>query len=116
MGQLDLDCSNNTFTTDTGTLAKNIPLLDDFDDGEEVPTFRSTNFSISISRSTQVSTISYLATNSFFLDYTLEVSTLGLQNAAEKEVAKEGGIYKSNARRYSNGRLSNGSRFPKRTF
>ena len=36
--RLDLDCFNITFPTDTETLEKNIPLLDEFDDGDTVST------------------------------------------------------------------------------
>ena len=43
--RLALDCFNNIFSTDTGTLEKNIPLLDEVDDGEISPTCRGLHFS-----------------------------------------------------------------------
>ena len=35
---ISIDCFNNTFSTDTGSLAKNTPLLDNVDDGVIVST------------------------------------------------------------------------------
>ena len=50
--QYYLDCFNNPFSTDTGTLSKNMPLLDEVDNGDSVSTFSSLNFSSCASSST----------------------------------------------------------------
>ena len=42
--QLALDCFNNPFSADSGTPAKNIPLLDEVDGGETVSTLRAIHF------------------------------------------------------------------------
>ena len=60
----DLDCFNNSFSTDTGTPSKNIPPLDEVNDVEIVYTCRELHFSSSSSRSTEVSTIYDLTLNS----------------------------------------------------
>ena len=54
---LALDCFNNTFKTGTRTLEKNLPLIDEIDDGESVSTLNSLCFSIYASCSTQVRNI-----------------------------------------------------------
>ena len=50
---LSIDCFNNKFSTDTGSLAKNTPLLDKVDDGETVSTWHALHFSSSDSCSTE---------------------------------------------------------------
>ena len=62
--QLAQDCFKNTFSPDIGTPAKNIPPLDEVDDGYTVSTFRALYFSSCISPSTSVSTISDMTLNS----------------------------------------------------
>ena len=115
--QLALDCFNNHFSTVTGTPAKNIPLLDEVDDGETFSTCRALYFSSSASRSTEVSTIFGLTFNTASLSASTFVDpAIGSQHAAEKEGAKEGGRYNMTARGYYNGRLPNGRIFLKRTL
>ena len=43
--RLSQDCFNNPFSTDRGTLANNIPPLNEVDDGDAVSTFRELHFS-----------------------------------------------------------------------
>ena len=62
--RLAQDCFNNNFSSDSGTPAKNIPLLDEVDDEYTVSTCRSLKFSTSISPSAAVSTISDLTQSS----------------------------------------------------
>ena len=57
-------CFNDNFSPDRGTPQKNIPPLDDFDDGDTVSTFRALHFSSYISPSAAVGTISYMTLNS----------------------------------------------------
>ena len=117
LGRLALDCFNNPFSTDTGTLENNIPLLDEVDDGETVSTCRALHFSSSGSCSTEVSTISNMTLNSASSSaYTLVASTIGSQHTAEKEGAREGGRYNRAVRGYCNGRLPNGKSCLKRTL
>ena len=52
------DCFNNYFTTDTGTLADNIPSLDDIDNEGTVSTCRSLNYSSSSPNNSDIRTIS----------------------------------------------------------
>ena len=78
--RLAQDCFNNNFSSDSGTPAKNIPLLDEVDDEDTVYTCRSLQFSTSISPSAAVSTISDLTQSS-------------ASHFSEKEEAKLGGIY-----------------------
>ena len=52
--RLSIDFFNNKFSTDTGSLAKNTPLLDKVDDGETVSTWHALNFYSSDYRSTEV--------------------------------------------------------------
>ena len=42
--RIAVDCYNNTFTTDTGTQAKNITSLDYIDNGGNASTCRSLNY------------------------------------------------------------------------
>ena len=87
--QLSLDCFNNKFSNDTGTLAKNIPLLDGVDGGDTVYTCRALHFSSSVFPSTEFSTISDTALiSASFLAYTLVISTIGYQHTAKKEESR----------------------------
>ena len=62
--QLAQDCFNNKSSPDRGTPEKNIPPLDEVDDGDTVSTCLALQFSSCISPSTAVSTISDMALNS----------------------------------------------------
>ena len=62
--RLSQDCFNNKFSSDSGTPAKNIPLLDKVDDEDTVSTFRSLQLSTSVSPSAAVSNISDLTQSS----------------------------------------------------
>ena len=62
--RLAQNCFNNNFSSDSGTPAKNIPLLDEVDYEDTVSTCRSLQFSASISPSAAVSTISDLTQSS----------------------------------------------------
>ena len=62
--RLALDCFNNNILTDTVTLEKNIPPLDEVDEGKKVYTCRAIHFFIYIYPSTEVSTISNITTRS----------------------------------------------------
>ena len=53
-----MDCFNNSFTIDTGTLAKNITSLDDIDNKGTVSTCWSLKYSIYSLRNSYISTIS----------------------------------------------------------
>ena len=106
--RLAFNCFNNTFSTDTGIPEKNIPLLDEIDDGETVSTCRSIHFSSTVYHSTHISTMSDLTLNSAsYSASTLTVYTLGSHNSSEKEVSKEGLRYTGTVRGYCNGRLCN---------
>ena len=80
--RLAQDCFNNNFSSDSGTPAKNIPLLDEVDDEDTVSTFRALQFYTSISPSAAVSTISNLTQSS-------------ASHFSKKEEAKLGGRYRS---------------------
>ena len=56
--RLAQDCFNNNFSPKTGTLAKNIPPLDEVNGGETVFTRRALHFSSCISPSAAARTIS----------------------------------------------------------
>ena len=62
--RLAQDCFNNRFSPDRVTPAKNIPTLDEVDDGDTVSTCRALQFSSCISPSAAVSTISDMILNS----------------------------------------------------
>ena len=62
--RLARDCFNNNFSSDSGTPAKNIPLLDEVDDEDTVSTRRSLQFSTSVSPSAAVRTILNLTQSS----------------------------------------------------
>ena len=82
--QIALDCSNNPSSTDTGTPANIITLLDEVDNGEIVSTCRELHFSSSASRSTEVRTIYNIILNSASLSaYNLTASTIGSQHTAK---------------------------------
>ena len=85
--RLAQDCFNNNFSSDSGTPAKNTPLLDKVDDEDTVSTFRSLQFSTSISPSAAVSTI-------------LDLTQSSASHFSEKEEYKLGGIYNSLTRGY----------------
>ena len=94
MERLALDLFNNPISTDTGTLAKNTPPLDEVVKGETVPTFRALHFSSSISPSVASRTISDITLNiASSISYTLVTSTIGSQNTAVREEYGEGGRY-----------------------
>ena len=114
---LALDCSKNPFSTDTETLTNNISLLDEVDYVETFYTCIDLRFSSSASNSTQVSTFSELTLNSAsFSASTLVASTIGYQNTAIKEGAREGGRYNSTARSYCQLSFYNGNICLKRTL
>ena len=82
---LALDYFNNTFSTDAGTSSKNIPPLDEVEEGETVSICCALHFSSSISPSTAASTISNITPNSDSpISYTLVNSTIGSQHTAER--------------------------------
>ena len=115
--RLAFNCFNNTFSTDTGIPANNIPLLDEINDGETVSTCRSLRFFSSPSRSTEVRNISDITLNSASSSACASVdSTIGSQHTAEKKGAREGGRYNRTTRGYCNGRLPNGNILLKRTI
>ena len=81
--QISVDCFNNTFTTDTGTPAKNIPSFDDFDNEGTVSTFHRLVYSSSYPRNSEIRMIS---------DITVATSpTTYIGHTASKEVGLEGG-------------------------
>ena len=71
-------CFKNNFLPDRGTLAKNIPPLNEVDDGDTVSTFCALHFSSCISTSAAKSTIYDMTINS-----ALSIS-IGSHNIAEK--------------------------------
>ena len=75
-------CFNNKFSPDRGTPAKNIPPLDEVDDGYTVYTCRALHFSIFISPSAALSTISDMTLNS------VSTISIGSEHISEKEEAK----------------------------
>ena len=86
------DCFSNTFKTDTGTPAKNIPSLDDIDNEVTVSTCRSLDYSSSSPHNSEISTIS---------DITIATApTTAIDHTASKEVQLEGGGYNRAARGY----------------
>ena len=62
--RLAQDCLNNNFSSDRRTPENNMPPLDEVDDEDTVYTCHSLQFSISVSFSAAVSTISDLTQNS----------------------------------------------------
>ena len=62
--RLAQDCLNNKFSPDRGTPEKNIPPLDEVDDGDTFSTCRALQFSNCISPYAAVSTISDMTLNS----------------------------------------------------
>ena len=95
--RLAQDCFNNNFSSDSGTPAKNIPLLDEVNDESTVSTCRSLKFSTSFSPSAAVSNISDLTQSS-------------ASHFAEKEEAKMGGRYNRLTRGYCSSKLPNRNR------
>ena len=92
--QLALYLFNNPFSTDTGTPAKNIPLLYEVDDGKKVYTFHALHFSSSSSCSTEVIPISDLNIySSSSSSYNTVASIIEYKNDAIKEVNRECGWY-----------------------
>ena len=81
------DCFNNPFSPDRETPAKNIPPLDEVDDGDIVSTFLAINFSGCIYPSAAVRNISDMTLNS-----ASSVSIVS-QHTDEKEEDKQGGIH-----------------------
>ena len=61
--QLALDFSNNPFSNDTGTPEKNVPPLDEVDEGKTFYTCSEIHFFSSYSPSTDVSNISDITLN-----------------------------------------------------
>ena len=85
LGLLALDLFNSNFSTDTGTTKKNIPPLDELDDGEIVSTCQALHISSYDSRYTEVSTIYYITLNIASLSAsTLVACTIGSKNEDEK--------------------------------
>ena len=101
--RLAQDCFNNNLSSDSGTPAKNTPLLDEVDDESTVSTCRSLQFSTSISPSAAVSTISDLTQSS-------------ASNFAEKEEANMGGRYNRRTRGHCSSNLPNGKRCLQRSL
>ena len=76
--QLARDFLSNPFLTDTWILEKNIPTLDQVNEGEKVSTYCAIHISRSTSTSTEVRTINDIFINSTLLfAYTLVTSTIG---------------------------------------
>ena len=87
--QLALYCFNNTFSTDTGTLAKNIPLLDKVVEGDTFSNFYAIHFSSYISSYTKFRNISDITINSASsISYNPVTSTIKFQHTYEIEEAK----------------------------
>ena len=94
MKRLALDCFRNHFSTDNGTPVKNIPPLYDVDEVETFSTCRSLYFSSSIYPYAEDITISDITINiASPISYNLVTSDIGYQNTAEREEARELGIY-----------------------
>ena len=92
--RLALDFFNSPFSTDTGTIAKKIPPLDELYDGETVSNCQALHFYSYDYRYTEVSTIYGITLNiASFSSSTLVASTIRSQNTAEKEGDMEGGRY-----------------------
>ena len=95
------DCFNNTFTTDTGTLSKNILSLDEIDNEGTVSYCRRLNYSIYFPRNSEISTI---------LDITIATApTTAVDHTSSKEVQLEGRRYNRADRGYCHRRLPNGN-------
>ena len=62
--RLAQDCFNNTFSPDRGTPPKNIPPLDEVNDGDKFSTCRALQFSSCISPSAAIITIYNMTLNS----------------------------------------------------
>ena len=101
--QLAQYCFNNNFSPDRGNPEKNIPPLDEVDDGDTFSICRSLHFSSCISPSTAVSTISYMNLN------TASTISIVSEHIDEKEDAKQIGIYNRLTRVYCSGNLPNGN-------
>ena len=80
--KLAQDSFNNHFSPDSGTPTKNIPPLDEVDDGDTVSTCCALHFSSFTSPSAAVSTISDMTLNS------ASTVSIGSEHIAEKEEAK----------------------------
>ena len=76
--RLAQDFFNNNFSPDRGTPAKNIPPLDEVDDGDTVSTCRELQFYSCISPSAAVSTISDMTLNS------VSTISIGSEHISEK--------------------------------
>ena len=87
---------------DRGTTTKNIPPLDDIDDGDTFSTFRALQFSTYISPSAAVITISDMTLNS------ASTISIGSEHIAKEEEAKQGGRYNRLTIGYCSGKLPNG--------
>ena len=108
--RLAQDCFNNNFSPDRGTPEKNIPHLDEVNDGDTVSTFRALKFSICINPSSAASTVSNMTLNS--------ASTVSIfsEPTYEKEEAKDGWRYNRFGRGYCSGKLTNVKRCLKRSL
>ena len=115
--QIALDCFNNPFLTDAGTPENNIPPLDELDEGETVYIFCSLYFFSSSSTYVAARTMYDITLNSSLsISYTSVTSTIGSQYTAEREEARERGIYNRLDRGYCSRRFSNGNICPKRSL
>ena len=105
---ITVDCFNNNFTTDAETPAKNIPLLDDIDNGGTVYTCRRLNYSSSSPRYSEISTIS---------DITIATApNTYIGHAYLKGVELDGGRYIRAVSGYFHRRLPNGNICLKRSI
>ena len=107
---LTQDCFNNKFSSDRGTPAKNIPPLDEVDDGDTFSICHALQFSSCISPSADVSTISDMTKNS------ASTISIGSEHIAKKEEAKQGGRYNRLSRGYCSRKLPNGNRCLQRSL
>ena len=82
--RLAIDCFNSPSSTDTGTLSKNIPPLDEVDEGQTFSTSGALHFYSYIYPSAAASTISDITLNSSLsIFYTSVTSTIEYQNNYE---------------------------------
>ena len=103
-------CFNNHFPPDSGTPEKNIPPLDEVDDGDTIYNLCAIHFYGCIYPSAAARNICDIT------QYSASSIYIGYQNIAEKEEAREGGRYNRLTRGYCPGRLTNGKRRLKRSL
>ena len=103
-------CFNNNFSPNRGNLEKNIPTLDEVNDGDTFSTCRALHFSSCISPSAAVSTISNMTLNS------ASTISIGSEHISKKEESKQGGRYNRLTRYYCSGKLPNVNRCLQRSL